>query len=64
MVESNAATQIIPGAILASRPGSGPIANGNNEITIKKNKIGFTISARWRNASFTSLVNTALNSNQ
>ena len=64
MVESKAATQMIPGAILASRPGSGPIANGNKEITIKKNNIGFTISARWRKASLISLVKTALNSNQ
>ncbi|GAA74307.1 hypothetical protein P20480_0767 [Pseudoalteromonas sp. BSi20480] len=31
---------MIPGAILASRPGSGPIANGNKEITIKKTILG------------------------
>ncbi|GAA71246.1 hypothetical protein P20439_1319 [Pseudoalteromonas sp. BSi20439] len=38
MVDNKAATQIMPGAILDNKPGSGPMANGNNEITIKKTR--------------------------
>ena len=49
----------MPGAMRASRPGSGPIANGKSVITIRKNKIGLTISARRRNANLRSLKKTA-----